>query len=64
MYDPPSGLAGDANRDGTRDPNDDEFIEFVNTSNSSYDMSGFEIYDGLALKTGVPRHVFPAGTVV
>jgi uncharacterized protein YjdB len=64
LYDPPSGLAGDANRDGTRDPNDDEFIEFVNTSNSSYDMSGFELYDGLALKTGVPRHVFPAGTVV
>ena len=34
LYDPPSGSAGDANGDGVRDPNDDEFVEFVNDSDS------------------------------
>ena len=30
LYDPPSGIAGDANGDGTREAQEDEFIEFVN----------------------------------
>ena len=28
LYDPPSGSIGDANGDGTRDPNEDEFVEW------------------------------------
>ena len=38
-YDPPSGLPGDANNDGVRDPNEDEFVEFVNISDSCIDLS-------------------------
>lgn len=58
LYDPPSDLAGDANNDGTRDPNDDEFIEFFN-SGPELDMSGYTISDADQL-----RHTFPPGTIV
>lgn len=63
LYDPESDLTGDANGDGVRDANDDEFIEFFN-SGPELDMSGYRLYDATALSDGVPRHVFPAGTVV
>lgn len=58
LYDPPSGAAGDANNDGTRDPNDDEFIEFYN-SGPALDLSGYTISD--ASQT---RHIFPNGTIL
>jgi len=58
LYDPPSGSSGDANNDGTRDPNEDEFIEFFN-SGPELDMSGWTVSDASQL-----RHVFPAGTIV
>jgi hypothetical protein len=58
LYDPPSGSAGDANNDGTRDPNEDEFIEFFN-SGPELDMSGWTVSDASQL-----RHVFPANTIV
>lgn len=64
LYDPPSGAAGDANGDGTRDPLEDEFIELVNNSSSNYDLSGFEVYDKKAMNDSVPRHVFPSGTII
>lgn len=63
LYDPDSDLAGDANGDGTRDANDDEFIEFFN-SGPELDLSGYKIFDDTALTDNVPRHVFPAGTIV
>lgn len=58
LYDPPLGSSGDANNDGTRDPNEDEFIEFFN-SGPELDMSGWTVSDASQL-----RHVFPTGTVV
>ena len=58
LYDPEAGEAGDANGDGTRDANGDEFIEFFN-SGPEIDMSGYTISDASQV-----RHVFPAGTVV
>jgi hypothetical protein len=58
LYDPASGDAGDANRDGIRDANEDEFIEFFN-SGPELDLSGYTISDTSAL-----RHTFPAGTVL
>jgi hypothetical protein len=64
LYDPPSGATGDANGDGTRDPNQDEFIEFVNLSASAIDMSNYEIYDAEALLNNTPRHIFPSGSIV
>lgn len=64
LYDPPSGIDGDANGDGVRDALDDEFMEMVNLSALPMDISGFEVYDAKALTDGVPRHVFPQGTVI
>ena len=58
LYDPPSGLAGDANNDGTRDANDDEFIEFFN-SGPELDLSGYTISDADEV-----RHIFPQNTIV
>lgn len=62
-YDPASGSAGDANNDGTRNAQEDQFIEFFN-SGDDLDISGYEIYDAQALTNGIPRHVFPTGTIV
>jgi hypothetical protein len=64
LYDPPDGLAGDANGDGTRDPNDDEFVEIINLSSQEFDISGYKLYDTDAFATLEPRHVFPANTIV
>lgn len=58
LYDPASGLTGDANGDGTRDANEDEFIEFFNSGNQ-LDISGYTIEDASRL-----RHTFPAGTII
>ena len=59
LYDPADELAGDANGDGTRDPLQDEFIEFFNSTAENLDISGYTISD--ASQT---RHTFPAGTIV
>lgn len=58
LYDPESGDLGDANGDGTRDANGDEFIEFFN-SGPEMDVSGYSLSDASQV-----RHVFPPGTVV
>ncbi|MDY0781425.1 lamin tail domain-containing protein [Tenacibaculum sp. IB213877] len=59
LYDPASGSAGDANGDGTRDANEDEFIEFYNNSGTALDISGYTISDRAEV-----RHTFPQGTVI
>lgn len=64
LFDPPSDLPGDANNDGTRDAQDDEFIEFFNNSNATLDISGYKIYDASALASDEPRHIVPAGTII
>ena len=58
LYDPPSGDAGDANGDGTREAQEDEFIEFFNLG-GTLDLSGYTIHDNAQ-----ERHVFPEGTVI
>lgn len=58
LYDPPSGDAGDANGDGTREAQEDEFIEFVNIG-GTLDLSGYTLHDNAQ-----ERHVFPDGTVI
>lgn len=58
LYDPKSGIEGDANGDGTRHSNEDEFIEFFN-SGLALDISGYTISDATKL-----RHTFPSGTIV
>ena len=57
-YDPASDLSGDANADGVRSANDDEFIEFFN-SGPELDLSGYTVSDAAEV-----RHTFPAGTIV
>lgn len=59
LYDPADGITGDANGDGIRDANQDEFIEFFNSTANSINLSGFTISDATQL-----RHTFPAGTIV
>src|SRR6185312_8562524 len=63
LADPPDGIAGDANHDGTRDSGDDEFVELVNTTTRDIDISG---YDLLTRGTGnsIVRHTFAAGSIL
>lgn len=58
LYDPDTSIAGDANGDGTREANEDEFIEFFN-SGLALDVSGYTVSDETAI-----RHTFPAGTII
>lgn len=58
LYDPASGLAGDANGDGIRDANEDEFIEFFN-SGPAIDLTGYTLEDESRI-----RHTFPAGSII
>jgi hypothetical protein len=68
LFDPASDAPGDANGDGTRSASADEFIEFVNNSNSALDITGYKIYDAtnFALLPGedIPNHLVPISTVI
>jgi uncharacterized protein (TIGR03437 family) len=52
-------VEGDANRDGVRNPDDDEFVELLNYSHSPVDISGVVLTDATAR-----RFTFPAGTIL
>ena len=56
-YDPADGAAGDANNDGTRSSDDDEFVEIVNMGDEAVDLSGWTLSDAISV-----RHTFPDGT--
>ncbi len=45
LYHVPAKDAGDANRDGARDPAGDEFVEITNLSGSPIDLGGYAIID-------------------
>ncbi len=59
LADPAAGLAGDANGDGIRSSNDDEFVEILNYGDSAEDLSGWKIRDGAS-----SRHIFPVSTTL
>ena len=62
LADPPSGNRGDANRDGTRDGNKDEFVEILNTGAESIDIGGWQLSD---LKPGSKGpFTFPPNTQI
>ena len=56
--DPASGTAGDANHDGVRDSQDDEFVELRNHGAQALCLSGSTLGDAANSR----RHVFPIGT--
>ncbi len=53
LADPPNGILGDANGDGIRNASDDEFVELLNTSPSSVDISNWTLSDSVRI-----RHIF------
>jgi len=59
LADPPPDLAGDANGDGVRSTSDDEFVELLNHTESSVDLTGWSLHDASAL-----RHAFDDGLVL
>ncbi|PWT82894.1 MAG: hypothetical protein C5B44_01380, partial [Acidobacteria bacterium] len=71
LADPPDGIAGDANHDGTRNASDDEFVELVNSTERDLDLSGYELASrALTADIDTVRHRFtnrtilPAGTAI
>jgi uncharacterized protein (TIGR03437 family) len=65
LIDPPDGIAGDANHDGTRSSSDDEFVELVNRSARDINLEGYELWTrGSNNATDVLRHRFSSGTVL
>ena len=57
LADPPSGLAGDANRDGIRHASQDEFVELFNRGSAFADLSSWSLWDRSS-----ERHRFALGT--
>ena len=55
----PALVIGDANGDGRVDGVEDEFVEFVNNTQASIDLSGWTVADGIGT-----RHTFPAGSIL
>lgn len=60
LADPPAGIAGDANRDGVRDADDDEFVEIVNRGANPVCLAGWTLGDAAS----ADRHVFPLGPIL
>ncbi len=61
LADPPTGDAGDANRDGQRDTYEDEFIELYNAGTTAISLAGWRLGDS----TPVDNHFqFPAAAVI
>lgn len=59
LADPPADLVGDSNGDGIRSTTDDEFVELLNISDTSVDLSKWTISDIVDI-----RHEFPEGTII
>jgi uncharacterized protein (TIGR03437 family) len=65
LADPPDGIAGDANHDGTRDSSADEFIELVNATTRDIDLSGYQLQTrSQSSSTDIIRHRFATGTIL
>jgi uncharacterized protein (TIGR03437 family) len=54
-----ASVEGDANHDGTRSSDDDEFVELLNNSDGPLDLSGVVVAD-----SANNRFTFPAGTTL
>ncbi len=58
LADPPTGIIGDANGDGERNASQDEFVEFLNITDSTIDLSGMAIYDSDVLRHKIRDSTF------
>ena len=58
LADPPAGIAGDANHDGTRSATQDEFVELVNTTTRDIDISGYDLLTRGTSGNSTVRHTF------
>ncbi len=56
LADPPTDISGDANGDGTRSSSQDEFLELLNVSSDTLDLTGWRVGDDEAV-----NFTFPAG---
>ncbi len=56
-------VEGDPNGDGAAEPTEDEFVEIVNVSGVTVDLSGCVVVEG-DLSTDEPRHTFAQGTLL
>jgi len=56
----PTGMEGDANKDGKRQVSGDEFVELVNPHDRAIDLRGYTITDGSANTKTQLRFTFPA----
>ena len=61
LADPPSGLAGDANRDGQRDGYEDEFVELYNAGSNPILLAGWRLGDSTSSDS---YFQFPANAVI
>lgn len=63
LFDPPDGSDGDANRDGVRNGSEDEFVELVNASSETLDLTNWtvEVRAAADARANV-RHTFAVGT--
>jgi len=65
LADPPAGVEGDANHDGTRDGAQDEFVELVNATDAALNISGWTLRTHSNTSTNeTVRHTFAANTSV
>ena len=65
LYDPSNNLLdGDANGDGVYAQAADEFIEIINYSSRSLNLSGFKVFDSENFAIKLPNHTFPANTIL
>ena len=60
LADPPAGDRGDANRDGDRHGNQDEFVEILNTGSEPIDISRWQLSD----RNSTKPFTFPENTKI
>lgn len=59
LADPANNITGDANGDGVINTTQDEFVEIVNNTGETVNISGWTLSDAIGV-----RHVFPIGSVI
>ncbi|TWT73650.1 hypothetical protein Pla123a_35430 [Posidoniimonas polymericola] len=66
LSDPPTPVeTGDSNNDGTRAPQEDEFVELINTGAAAVDIGGWTLGDDeVPSEANGDPFVFPVGTMI